>query len=322
MTRMRRTRAAGSRVVIGACLALLALPVAASAQTFTTFGVGTVSSPRGIAVDQEGNVYVADLDNSLIRKFDNTGGLLASFGDGAMGGVNLEQVIGVAVGNQKVNPDIFAATQGNQKVFRLDSGGNQITDYGVFNAPTSVEVDEANHVWVADAGDDIVAKFTLGGTLLNVYGKPGGGSGNGPGEFTDPLDVATAVTRAMERARAGEGPSGSAAGKSGRWSLSSFPAATSCGPPMRSACRISFATMLSIFLKPFQGFTPPAGSPTKAMPRSAPRGSRSPARRARSLTMSSPSSASRRRSECRPAAGASRPAPLRRRTVAFLHACA
>ncbi len=142
MTRMRRTRAAGSRVVIGACLALLALPVAASAQTFTTFGVGTVSSPRGIAVDQEGNVYVADLDNSLIRKFDNTGGLLASFGDGAMGGVNLEQVIGVAVGNQKVNPDIFAATQGNQKVFRLDSGGNQITDYGVFNAPTSVEVDE------------------------------------------------------------------------------------------------------------------------------------------------------------------------------------
>ena len=153
--------------------------------------MGTVSSPRGIAVDQEGNVYVADLDNSLIRKFDNQGGLLASYGDGGLGGVNLEEVIGVAVGNQKVNPDIFAATQGNQKVLRLDSNGNQLTDYGVFAGPTSVEVDEANHVWVTDASDDILAKFALDGTLLNVYGKPGGGPGTGPGEFTNPLDVAT-----------------------------------------------------------------------------------------------------------------------------------
>jgi hypothetical protein len=90
-----------------------------------------------------------------------------------------------------VNPDIFVATEGNQKVLRLNSDGVQLTDYGVFANPTSVEVDEANHVWVTDSTDDILVKFALDGTQLAVYGKPGGGPGNLPGEFNNPLDVAT-----------------------------------------------------------------------------------------------------------------------------------
>jgi hypothetical protein len=186
-----RKLAAGKTIVIGACLALLAIPSSASAQTFTEFGVGTLSSPRGIAVDQQGNVYVADLDHSYVRKFDNTGGLLETFGSDQTGGANLEEVIGVAVGNQPVNPDIYVANSGNATVLKLDSGGVQKLSFGTFAGPTSVEVDEANHVWVTDAFDDILVKFAPDGTLLNVYGKPGGGPGTLPGEFTNPLDVAT-----------------------------------------------------------------------------------------------------------------------------------
>jgi streptogramin lyase len=188
---MRNRKRTAGRILIGAGLALLAFAPGASAQTFTQFGVGTLGSPHGIAVDQQGDVYVADTDNSFVRKFDNAGGLLTTYGAGQTGGVNLEEVVGVAVGNQATNPDIFVATQGTQKVLRLDSNGNQLVDYGPFANPTSVEVDEANHVWVTDAGNDILVKFTLAGELLNVYGKPGGGPGSLPGEFNDPLDVAT-----------------------------------------------------------------------------------------------------------------------------------
>ena len=166
-------------------------PAAAGAQTFSEFGSGTVSFPAGVAVDQDGLVYVADRDNSLIRKFTNVGTLDASYGPGQLGNGNIEQPVGVAVGNQPQNPDIYVANQGNQKVQRLDSNGNILVDFGTFTNPTGVDVDEANNVWVTDAGDDILVKFTPNGTLLNVYGKPGGGSGNGPGEFNDPLDVST-----------------------------------------------------------------------------------------------------------------------------------
>jgi DNA-binding beta-propeller fold protein YncE len=80
-----RTRQARIAIVLAICAAMLALAPAASAQTFTQFGVGTLDSPHGIAVDQQGNVYVADTNNLFVRKFDNTGGLLATFGSGQTG---------------------------------------------------------------------------------------------------------------------------------------------------------------------------------------------------------------------------------------------
>jgi hypothetical protein len=177
-------------LVLAAICAALA-PGAAQAQTFSAFGSGTVSNPRGVAVDQDGFVYVADLDNSLIRKFTNNGALVASYGPGQLGNGAIEQPVGVAVGNQVHNPDIYVANQGNEKVQKLDSNGNVLLDFGAFSDPTSVDVDEVNNVWVTDAADDILIKFAPNGALLNVYGKPGGGPGNSPGQFDNPLDVST-----------------------------------------------------------------------------------------------------------------------------------
>lgn len=166
-------------------------PAAAAAQTFSAFSTGMGSFPAGVAVDQDGNVYVADRDNSLIRKFSNNGVPGPLFGPGQLGNGAIEQPVGVAVGNQVHNPDIYVANQGNQKVQKLDSNGNLLLDFGAFSNPTSVDVDEVNNVWVTDAGDDILIKFAPNGALLNVYGKPGGGPGSGPGQFNDPLDVST-----------------------------------------------------------------------------------------------------------------------------------
>src|SRR5262249_60717523 len=38
------------------------------------------SSPTGIALDKDGNMYVADTDNHSIQKFDKTGKFLARWG--------------------------------------------------------------------------------------------------------------------------------------------------------------------------------------------------------------------------------------------------
>jgi streptogramin lyase len=183
-------KTAGSALAL-ALLCVALAPATAGAQTFSAFGSGTVSFPAGVAVDQDGFVYVADRDNSLIRKFTNTGTLVASYGPGQLGNGAIEQPVGVAVGNQVHNPDIYVANQGNEKVQKLDSNGNVLLDFGAFSNPTAIDVDEVNNVWVTDAGTDILVKFAPNGTLLNVYGKPGGGPGSGPGQFDDPLDVST-----------------------------------------------------------------------------------------------------------------------------------
>ncbi len=186
--------------LISLCLVALALPASAGAQTFSAFGTsgggpGQMDDPLGVAVDQKGVVYVADSGNSRIDKFSNTGAFIGTVGPTIPGGTDLQVPTGVAVdnpANQGDDPNIYVADQ-NGHVQKLSPTGSLLLDFGTFGNPVGVDVDAAGHVLVADdgSGKDIVAKFAPNGTLLNVYGKQGGGPGSGPGEFNDPLDIAT-----------------------------------------------------------------------------------------------------------------------------------
>ena len=42
---------------------------------------GTLKSPEGIAVDQEGNVYVADTANNRIQVFSSNGTFISKWGE-------------------------------------------------------------------------------------------------------------------------------------------------------------------------------------------------------------------------------------------------
>jgi streptogramin lyase len=185
-----RVRRALLAVLVAAALA----PAAAHAQTFSEFGAGTMNGPLGVAVDQNGFVYVADSGNSVIRKFTNVGGSVATFGPALGGGTALQEPTGVAVdlpANQADAPHVYVADQTSNKVQKLSSSGAFLLDFGTFEDPTGVDVDATGHVWVTDAGpnNDILVKFAPDGTLLNVYGTPGGGPGSAPGRFDDPRDI-------------------------------------------------------------------------------------------------------------------------------------
>lgn len=166
-------------------LSLLAAPQALAVPAFSDFATG-LNQPRGVAVDVNGNVYVAESGASRIRKYDKNGVLVATLGTTGTGNGQMQQPTGVAV---DANGNVFFADRGNKHVQRLAPDGAFVRDFGVFADPAGVEVDAAGHVLVVDVADDILVKFAPNGTLLNVYGKPGGGSGSGPGEFNAPLDV-------------------------------------------------------------------------------------------------------------------------------------
>ena len=170
-------------------------------------GAAQLLNPRAVAVDQKGFVYVADSGNSRIQKFTNLGAHVGSLGPSIPGGTNLSTPTGVAVDDPPSpadDPNIYVA-DANGHVQKLSPTGAFLKDFGTFGQPVGVDVDDVGHVLVTDigTGKHILATFTPDGTLLNVFGVPGGGPGSGPGQFNTPRDVATDPTGDLYVADAG-----------------------------------------------------------------------------------------------------------------------
>jgi len=170
----------------------------------TDDGVGSAarfSSPEGVAVDSQGNIYVADKGHHTIRKITSGGTVttLAGFSgvqgssDGSGFAVRFRFPSGVAV-DQAGN--VFVADTSNNLIRKVTSSGTVTTLAGAlpvgstdgtgtaarFNTPTSVSLDSAGNLYVADLGNSTIRKVTSGGvvtTLLGTAGSPGSVDGIG-----------------------------------------------------------------------------------------------------------------------------------------------
>jgi DNA-binding beta-propeller fold protein YncE len=135
-----------------------------SATIVRTFGENErLSFPNGLAVDKDGNVYVADSNNGRLLVFGPDGQVAAQVGRGAGEG-NLGLPRGVAVDDQG---RVFVGDATGQGVFvyrtlkadqrRLDYlgffGGEGVGD-GQFAYPNGVAVDGRGRVYVADTAND------------------------------------------------------------------------------------------------------------------------------------------------------------------------
>jgi len=134
------------------------------------------NDPAGTAVDQAGNVYVADTGNNCIRKITPAGGVTTLAGD------TNAQTAGYA-----------------------DGPGGQAR----FNTPTSLAVDGDDNVYVADDYNGLIRKITPGGQVSTIAGDTydltnGGynlgaalGYADGPGnaaKFYSPYGIALGST--------------------------------------------------------------------------------------------------------------------------------
>jgi len=124
------------------------------------------SHPRDIAVDSLGNVYIADMDNNRIQKYDSDGNFLLMWGYGVSTGA-LE----------------FEICQGSCRLGRSGGSGGVCDGYPVVQ-PRGIGVDSSDNVWVAN-GCDRVQKFDSQGNYLFQFGSTGSGSG----QFNVPATV-------------------------------------------------------------------------------------------------------------------------------------
>ena len=153
-------------------------------------GDGQFNSPTNIAVDSLGSVYVAELGNGRIQKFDSDGNFLTKW--------KLElltQPRGIAVDS---SDNVYVADCGfadsvDKRIQKFDSDGNFLTKWGcdggdAFNVCMlwGISVDSLSNVYVTDSTFQQVQKFDSDGNFLTKWGS----EGSGDGQFNLPRDIA------------------------------------------------------------------------------------------------------------------------------------
>jgi len=139
----------------------------------------TFYGPRGITVDQDGRVFVADTGNKRIVVFDAGGNFITQFGTGGFDPGQFDEPVGVAV-----DPDgrVYVTDTWNQRVqvFEPAAEGSEYIPskqwdvYGWFgqspdNKPF-IAVNAQQHVFITDPEGYRVMEFDPDGQLLRVWG--------------------------------------------------------------------------------------------------------------------------------------------------------
>jgi len=175
------------------------------------------NDPAGLVFDAQGNLFVADSRNHVIRKVatDGTVSLLAGtvgeagFANGNGAGVKFDTPFGVVVAG---DGSLLVADTGNHMLRRVAMNGAVTTYAGLagtpgntngtlaearFRSPLGLNRDAAGNVWVADSGNHTIRRITPAGLVETVAGIPDAwGWTDGAAasaKFNGPVDVAVAM---------------------------------------------------------------------------------------------------------------------------------
>ncbi len=153
-------------------------------------GAGQFSFPRGVAVDGQGNVYVADTNNDRIQKFTKNGIFLTQWGTLGNGDGQFSRPVDVVVDS---NGHVYVVDSINSRIQKFDSSGTFLSQWGSegngdgqFLDPQGVAVDGSGNVYVADTRNNRIQKFDSNGTFLSKWDS----EGDGDGQFRNPQGVA------------------------------------------------------------------------------------------------------------------------------------
>jgi DNA-binding beta-propeller fold protein YncE len=141
--------------------------------------------PRGIAVDSQGRVFVADTGNKRIAVFDEDGSFLTEFGSGGLDPGQFDEPVGVAVAsdgtvyvtdtwNQRVQS--FIPNEDASQYFPLHQWEvNAWFGQSLENKPF-IAVSEDKHVFITDPEGYRVIEFTENGEFVRTWGDFGSGA--------------------------------------------------------------------------------------------------------------------------------------------------
>ena len=193
MTTTRR-RILKAALLLPALTAPAGTVLAASAPPALTAQLQGFKRPRGVAVDPSGNIYVADTEYHLIRKYAPTGGFITQWGGFGTAPGNFRYPRDVAIGP---SGRVYVADTLNDRIQIFDTGGGFIAAYGngrggganQFDTPKSVALDLTGRLYVADTFNNRIKVLGPAGEQLFTFGQSGrevGGMRNPSGIAVSP----------------------------------------------------------------------------------------------------------------------------------------
>lgn len=175
-----------------------------------------LAGPRGIEVDESGNVLIADSGNNRIRKVSLSGIITTVAGNGKAGlagdggaatGAQLNYPVGVAL---DASGNIFIVDRSNNRIRKVSAAGIITTLTGGASGfsgdggpatsarisdPRGIAADANGNVFVSDSGNNRIRMITAAGNIVTIAGGSPGFSGDGgpasSAQLALPIDLAT-----------------------------------------------------------------------------------------------------------------------------------
>ncbi|WP_158825597.1 NHL repeat-containing protein [Mucilaginibacter lacusdianchii] len=172
--------------------------------------------PQGVAADAQGNLYVADAFNHVIRKVTPAGVVSTFAGSGTLGfaagsatQAQFHSPMGIVV---DAAGNVYVSDEGDNAIFKITQtgtvsilAGNGTAGYAngegsvaQFNAPQGIAVDASGNVYVADKNNNVIRKITSTGVVSLFAGIGTANFVNGDAatvaKFNQPTGVAVDAT--------------------------------------------------------------------------------------------------------------------------------
>ena len=151
--------------------------------------------PTSVALDNSGNIYIADYDDSRIRMVNTNGIITTIAGNGTAGfsgdgGAGTNAMVswpyGIAVGG---SGNVFIADYGNERIRKVDTNGVITTVAGngtyiylgdgglainaAFSCPQGIAVDAVGNLLIADQRNNRIRKVDTNGIITTAAGNSG-----------------------------------------------------------------------------------------------------------------------------------------------------
>jgi tripartite motif-containing protein 71 len=162
------------------------------------------SSPIDIAVDSDGNAWVADGSSARVVKFDSSGNYLLQVGvawDSGSDDAHLNWPYGVALDS---DGNVYVSDNENHRIQIFDSDLTYLATLGEagvagsdnhhFSSPSHIFIDERDNLYVADTYNHRVQVFDAGHTYVATLGVSGV-SGSDENHLNQPRGVTVGAQR-------------------------------------------------------------------------------------------------------------------------------
>jgi len=151
---------------------------------------GAIIWPTAIAINSDGNVYVADEALDRISIYTKDGEFIGKWEKPGDGDGEWSKPSGLVFDKNDV---LYMVDSGNNRIQKFSKDGSFLgkwgssgTGDGEFHMPYGIAADGNGDIYVADWRNDRIQKFSSDGQFLMKFGS----SGSDPGELNRPTDVA------------------------------------------------------------------------------------------------------------------------------------